>query len=642
MKADLHLTKVHLFTLIGFSVIFIIDLMIPLGFAVGTLYIVCFFFIIKHTEKGIVFFTFLAIVLLFLKLALYYSPTIEWQKYLNRGISAFVILFIYWIEIRHRKFQERANNAINEHVRMVEDANSKLEAMQKGIDSHLLFSITDTEGKIIYVNDKFCELSKYTREELVGQDHRIVNSGFHPKGFFKELYETIETGGKWRNEVKDKAKDGSYFWTDVVVFPIRDKTEKLTQYFCIRVSIDERKRNEEERIEHGKELEKAIAKAESATEIAEDSLKSKQQFLSNMSHEIRTPMNAIVGFTKVLLKTDISSKQKEYLNAIKTSGDALIVLINDILDLAKVDAGKMTFEKTPFKLKPSLSGVLQMFDIKIKEKNLTFINDYDTNIPEVLLGDFVRLQQIILNLLSNALKFTSKGGITVKTELLSENDQEALVQFSVIDTGIGIAEDKLKFIFENYQQASSSTARVFGGTGLGLAIAKRLIENQGGTIQLKSKINEGSTFSFTMSFPKTNTKIEIESGTIKIDKDFQNIKVLVVEDVKLNQLLLRTILDNFNFKNDIADNGKIALEKMQTETYDIILMDLQMPEMDGFEATSQIRNKLNSKVPIIALTADVTTVDIDKCKAAGMNDYISKPLDEHILYTKIMELVNQK
>lgn len=641
MKADLHLSKVHLFTLIGFSVIFIIDLMIPLGFAVGTLYIVCFFFIIKHTEKGIVFFTFFAIVLLFLKLALYYSPGDDWENYVNRGISAFVILFIYWIEIRHKKFQEQTNDAINEHTRMVEDANNKLEALQQGIDTHLFFSITDTAGKILYVNDKFCKLSKYAREELVGQDHRIVNSDFHPKDFFKELYKTIETGSKWRNEIKSKAKDGSYFWTDTLVFPILDKNGKITQYFYLRVSIDERKKNEQERLEHGKELENAMAKAESATEIAEDSLKSKQQFLANMSHEIRTPMNAIVGFTKVLLKTDISTKQKEYLNAIKTSGDALIILINDILDLAKVDAGKMTFEKAPFKLELSISGMLQMFDIKIKKKKLTFINYYDKNIPEVLLGDFVRLQQIILNLLSNALKFTPKGGITVKTELLSENDQEALIQFSVTDTGIGIAEDKLRFIFENYQQASSSTARVFGGTGLGLAIVKRLVENQGGTINLKSKINEGSTFSFTMSFTKTNAEIELEPGTIKIDKDFQHIKVLVVEDVKLNQLLMRTILDEFNFKSDVADNGKIALEKMQTETYDIILMDLQMPEMDGFETTSQIRNKMNSKVPIIALTADVTSVDIDKCKAAGMNDYISKPLGERVLYAKIIELVNR-
>ena len=641
MKANLHLSKVHLYTLIGFSIIFTIDLFVPLGLAIGTLYILCFFFIIKQPKTNILFFTILAIVLLFVKYGLYYSPDDHWQKYSNRIISAIVILFISWIEIRHRKFYERTNKVIKEHSRVVEEANSKLEAMQEGIDSHLLFTITDTEGTIMYVNDKFCELSKYSREELMGQNHRIINSGFHPKDFFGDLYTTIEAGGKWRNDVKSKAKDGSYFWTDVVVFPIRNKAENITQYICLRVSINERKRIEEERTEYGKELEKEKEKAENATEVAEEALKSKQQFLANMSHEIRTPMNAIVGFAKVLLKTDLSSKQTEYLSAIKTSGDSLILLINDILDLAKVDAGKMTFEQKPFKLEPSLSGVLQMFKIKMEEKKLAFVNIYDTNIPEVLLGDFARLQQIFMNLLSNALKFTSKGGITVTTQLIEENDKDALIQFSVTDTGIGIAEDKLKFIFENFQQASSSTARIFGGTGLGLAIVKQLVEKQGGTIHVKSKINEGATFSFTLRFAKTNAEIKEESKSLKLDGDIQDVKVLVVEDVKLNQLLMRTILDEFNFKNDIADNGLIALEKMKTETYDVVLMDLQMPEMDGFEATLQIRNKMNSKVPIIALTADVTTADIDKCLAAGMNDYISKPLDERVLYAKIIELIKK-
>ena len=641
MKYNLQLSKVHLYTLIAFGFIFTLDLLIPLGVSVGTLYILCFFFMIKQTKKNILFFTLLAIVLLFVKLALYHSPFIDWQKYVNRGISALVILFISWIEIRHRKFYEQTNNVIKAHSRTVEEANSKLEAMQQGIDTHLLFSITDVAGTIIYVNDNFCELSKYTKEELVGKNHRMINSGFHPKEFFKDLYKTIKTEGVWRNEVKNKAKDGTYFWTDMVVFPILGKNGNIIQYLYLRVSIDERKKIEQERQEHRKELEREKEKAESATEIAEGALESKQQFLANMSHEIRTPMNAIVGFTKVLLKTDLSVNQTEYLNAIKTSGDALIVLINDILDLAKVDAGKTIFEKTPFKLKPSLSGVLQMLEVKMQEKKLTFINDYDSNIPEVLIGDFVRLQQIILNLLSNALKFTPKGGITVKTELLSENDKEVLVQFSVIDTGIGIAEDKLKFIFENFQQATSSTSRVFGGTGLGLAIVKQLVEKQGGTINIESKINEGSTFSFTMSFPKTNAKIKLDEETLELDANIQNIKVLVVEDVKLNQLLMRTILDEFNFKSDMADNGKIALEKMQTENYDIVLMDLQMPEMDGFEATSQIRNKMNSKIPIIALTADVTSVDIDKCKAVGMNGYITKPLDERVLYAKIIELLDR-
>src|SRR6187399_1502035 len=394
--------------------------------------------------------------------------------------------------------------------------------------------------------------------------------------------------------------------------------------------------------------EEAKGKAETATGIAEDAVKAKQQFLSNMSHEIRTPMNAIIGFTKVLLKTDLSAKQKEYLTAIKLSGDALIVLINDILDLAKVDAGKMTFEQTPFKMASSISAMLHMFEPKIQEKNLELVKEYDNRIPEVLLGDPVRLHQIILNLVSNAVKFTTKGKITVSVNLIHEDEQKVTIEFAVTDTGIGIAEDKIEKIFENFQQASSHTSRLYGGTGLGLSIVKQLIEPQGGSIQVKSKIDEGSVFSFILDFQKTNAEVEAEAEILELDPEIKNIKVLVVEDIALNQLLMKTLLDDFGFEQDIAANGKIAIEKLTqkradgtVKSYDIILMDLQMPEMNGFETTEFIRKTMNSKIPIIALTADVTTVDLAKCKAVGMNDYIAKPVDERILYSKIIGLVRK-
>jgi CheY-like chemotaxis protein len=361
-----------------------------------------------------------------------------------------------------------------------------------------------------------------------------------------------------------------------------------------------------------------------------------------MSHEIRTPMNSIIGFTKVVLKTDLSAKQKEYLTAIKISGDALIVLINDILDLAKVDAGKMTFEQTPFKMALSISAMLHLFETKIQEKNLELVKVYDNKIPKVVVGDPVRLHQIILNLVSNAVKFTTEGEITVSVQLLNEDEEKVTIEFAITDTGIGIAEEKIEHIFENFQQASSDTARLYGGTGLGLAIAKQLVETQGGTIAVKSKLKEGSTFSFILPFQKTEAEAEIETAIVELDTEITNIKVLVAEDIALNQLLMKTLLDDFGFEHDIAGNGKIAIEKLQNKSYDIILMDLQMPEMNGFEATGYIRNKMNSKIPIIALTADVTTVDLAKCKAVGMNDYIAKPVDERLLYSKIVGLVKKK
>src|SRR6187200_1155624 len=500
------------------------------------------------------------------------------------------------------------------------------------------------EGKITDMNEALTNITGLTREKLTGtnffdyftepQEAREVYQEVFAKGFVTDYPLTVID-----HKLTDVLFNGSVY---------KDEQGKVLGAVVVARDITEQKRNEKELIEAKvfAELatliaEEAKGKAETATGIAEDAVKAKQQFLSNMSHEIRTPMNAIIGFTKVLLKTDLSAKQKEYLTAIKLSGDALIVLINDILDLAKVDAGKMTFEQTPFKLEMSISAMLHMFETKIQEKNLELIKIYDKKIPEMLLGDPVRLHQIILNLVSNAVKFTTKGKITVSVNLIHEDEQKVTIEFAVTDTGIGIPANKIEKIFENFQQASSRTSRLYGGTGLGLSIVKQLIEPQGGSIRVKSIIDEGSAFSFILDFQKTNAEVEAEAEILALDPEIKNIKVLVVEDIALNQLLMKTLLDDFGFEQDIAANGKIAIEKLKSKSYDIILMDLQMPEMNGFETTEFIRKTMNSNIPIIALTADVTTVDLAKCKAVGMNDYIAKPVDERILYSKIIGLVRK-
>jgi len=494
------------------------------------------------------------------------------------------------------------------------------------------------EGKIMDVNEALVKVTGETRDKLIGTDFSDYSA--EPDKAREGYKQVFEKGFVSDYPLTIHHKNGKL--TDVLynASVYKDDRGNVLGVFAAARDVTDQKRITEELNVAKVVAELATLVAEDAKGLAERALQSKQQFLSNMSHEIRTPMNAILGFTKVLLKTDIVPKQKEYLDAIKVSGDGLLVLINDILDLAKTDAGKMTFEEKPFKIEFSISTMHQVFDLKIKEKNLELVNEYDNKIPVILLGDAVRLHQILLNLLSNAIKFTSKGKITVAVRLLNEDKEKATIEFAITDTGTGIPEDELKSIFENFQQATSSTSSTFGGTGLGLAICKQLVEKQGGTISVKSKVNEGSTFSFTLIFKKTNTKI----GSVKIealDSEIKVIKVLLVEDIKLNQLLMKIILDDFKFKYDIADNGKIAIEKMQTETYDIILMDLQMPEMNGFEATEYIRNTMKSKIPIIALTADVTTVDVGKCKAVGMNDYISKPLDEKLLYLKIIDLLKK-
>nr|WP_315207585.1 response regulator [uncultured Flavobacterium sp.] len=489
-----------------------------------------------------------------------------------------------------------------------------------------LFAIS-TEGKITDMNNASVKVTGITRPKLIGTDFFDY---FTEPQMAREVYQKVfENGFVADSPLILRHKNGKLIHVLFNGSVYKDDKGNVLGAAIVARDVTNQKIIETELIE-------AKVFAENSTIIAENAVKAKQQFLSNMSHEIRTPMNAIIGFTKVVLRTDITDKQKEYLNAIKISGDALIVLINDILDLAKVDAGKMTFEKTPFKMKSSIAAMLHLFETKIQEKNLKLVKEYDSKIPDVLVGDPIRLHQIILNLVSNAVKFTSKGKITVSVDLLHEDDDKVILKFAVTDTGIGISEEKIGTIFENFQQATSETSRLYGGTGLGLAIVKQLIEPQNGTIRVNSTIHKGSTFSFTLPFQKTNSDVELENELTEIDSEMKNKKVLVVEDIALNQLLMKTLLDDFGFELDIAENGKIAIEKLQEKDFDIILMDLQMPEMNGFEATKYIRNTMHSTIPIIALTADVTTVDVDKCKAVGMNDYIAKPVDETELYNKII------
>ncbi len=563
---------------------------------------------------------------------------------------------------KHKEKNNELNNAIQKSTNELQKANKELEQKQQELfdtkekllneyarslieaSRDPLFAIS-LAGKITDLNEASAKITETSKEELKGTN--FIDYFTEPENALKGYKKVFANGfvEDYPLTIKDGKETPVLFNGSVY----RDEKGNVQGAVVVARVITEQKRFEKELMEARVFAEMATTlaedakmKAEIASESAENAVKSKQQFLSNMSHEIRTPMNAIIGFTKVILKTELTAKQREYLSAIKISGDALIVLINDILDLAKVDAGKMTFEKIPFRMSASLSAMLHLFESKAQEKNIELILDYGNNIPEILEGDPVRLHQIILNLISNAIKFTHGGTITVQVRLLSEDENKSTIQFSVIDTGIGIDEDKIDSIFENFHQASSNTARLYGGTGLGLAIVKQLVEAQDGSLEVKSVFGQGSTFSCTLSFNKTDISLEPEVNYVEEDNTDRVIKVLVVEDIALNQLLLKTLLDDFGFERDIASNGKIAIEKLQKKSYDIILMDLQMPEMNGFEATEHIRNTFHSNIPIIALTADVTTMDVAKCRAIGMNDYIAKPVDEKVLYSKIVGLVKKQ
>ncbi|GAA3509268.1 hypothetical protein GCM10022393_21870 [Aquimarina addita] len=373
---------------------------------------------------------------------------------------------------------------------------------------------------------------------------------------------------------------------------------------------------------------------------AEKSAQVKSTFLSNMSHEIRTPLNVILGLSGILQKSDFTdiSRDRENLHGIQFSAENLLVLVNDILDFSKIEAGKLIVNKVDFNIHELIKNLSKGFKIKADEKGLRYKVDIDPSLPKFIIGDQFRLNQILTNLLGNAIKFTQNGEVQISIQTKKEDDTTISIQFSVSDTGIGISTDKLNNIFESFYQVHKPATQKIEGTGLGLSISKQLIELQGGSLQAKSEINKGSRFEFAITFKKSKLKSSenLNQKTInsKHISKIEGMKVLVVEDNKMNQFFMKQVFSNWNIKIDIADNGKIALEKLDTKKYDLILMDMHMPIMDGPETAIHIRNSNDPEIkniPIIACSADVFPVSKKIAIESGMNFYLTKPVSEKAL-----------
>ena len=490
-------------------------------------------------------------------------------------------------------------------------------------NSQSLMCTHDLEGNFLSINPSGVEMMGYTfGEVLIRSLHDIVVPHYrddidaylqeiHKKGSLKGLMQILDKEGEKRtwmyNNVLSEFADGRKY----VIGNAVDLTSRI-------------------------HMETELLKAK---ENAERNARAKDIFLANMSHEIRTPMNAIMGFANLLKYTSLTEEQEEYAYSIGTASENLLGIINDILDLSKIESGHLTIEEIEFSLTELIKNVKSVQQQKATEKGLrldVFVGD---SVPDCMLGDPTRLTQILLNLVSNALKFTEKGSVRVLIELKEESLSGYEIQFSVSDTGIGIPEDKLSTIFERFTQADADTTRKYGGTGLGLSISKLLIELQKGSISVESRLNEGSTFYFTLPFKKS-LKQAIKPIAAKPAQPLstKRFKVLLVEDNVLNQRLATRVLENLGFEPDLAENGRIATEKVAQNAYNVILMDLQMPEMDGYQATQFIRNELKSKVPIIAMTAHSLVGERDKCLTLGMDDYIPKPFSPTDLFNKITSL----
>lgn len=544
----------------------------------------------------------------------------ESLKYHNYMMFIICMLFL-WI------FYFVVNlNSANKKVR---DVLSELNFQKLALDEHSIVSIADIKGNIIYVNDKLCEISGYTKEELIGKNHRVLKSDEHSKEFFYNLWKTISSGKIWKGEVKNKKRGGGYYWVNATIIPFLDSKGNIFKYVSIRTDITEEKKYKEELIESKK--------------IAENSNKAKGEFLANMSHELRTPLNGIIGLSQVVLDNEVDDNQKLYLQKVLESANILLQIINDLLDYSKIEAGKLTIEYSEFSLKQILNTIDELLRIKAIEKELDFIVNLDSNCPSTLIGDSLRISQIIMNIVGNSIKFTSKGQVSLNIMIVEMNEEFVLIEFKVIDTGIGMDENTVKDIFESFTQADASISRKFGGTGLGLTITKNLVESMNGKIKVESKLNEGSEFNILIPFRyKIEEMNNIEMNKKLLDqpeKTLDNIQILLVDDNNINRLVGVSVLEKFGCKVMTANDGleAVNLLKENQHKFQIILMDIQMPIMNGFKATSVIQKELGLDIPIIAMTASAMENDIEKTINSGMVDHVSKPIDSNTLKAVLLK-----
>lgn len=522
----------------------------------------------------------------------------------------------------------------------------ELADFKAALDQHAIVAVTDVRGIITYANDKFCAISKYSREELIGQSHRIINSGYHTKDFFRELWKTISNGQVWQGEFRNRAKDGMLYWVSTTIVPFLDDLGKPVQYIAIRTDI-------------------------SAREAAERANRAKDSFLAMMSHEIRTPLGGMIGMLELLGYTPLNEDQRDTLQTAMDSSQSLLRIVNDILDWSKIEAGKLELAPRVTSITRLVAGVVSTYARVASAHSLVLEQEVDGHISLGHIVDPLRLAQVLNNFVSNAIKFTPKGKVMVRAELLGQQGNTEKIRFSVRDTGIGIEPEVQKRLFQLYSQESADTARMYGGTGLGLAICRSLAIMMNGYIELESTPGRGSTFSITLNLPVSVAAVEqasrvpIEGRTFFPDRKFSVAKtdapvVLVVDDDPINRKLMSIQIGLLGFRTECVENGEAALARWRNGSYALVITDCHMPKMDGYELARALRKIEASgkeagksetsatkttetetrksgtdatdtsttvlRTPIFGWSANALSEEVERCLDAGMDELLVKPV----------------
>ena len=510
--------------------------------------------------------------------------------------------------------------------------------LSAALDEAAIVAITDRAGRILYCNDKFEAVSGYSRAELIGQTHRVVNSGVHTRDYFRNLYRTIARGEVWRGTIQNRTKAGESYWVDTTIVPNLGSDGRPETYTAIRFEVSDH-------VRALKALEQAQAEAKRAAEV-------RDRFFANISHEVRTPLNAVLGLASALAHTTLTPRQAEMLNLITGAGDSLRRVLDDMLDLSKMQAGQFSLSSAAFDLKADIEAVVEMRRAAAEDKNLTLDVAFTPSARGQVIGDGVRITQIVSNLVSNAVKFTTQGRVMVRVDVRSGDVRAGDVRsgdmrsgevgdrlvIEVEDTGIGFDAAAAQRLFRPFVQADDAISRQFGGTGLGLSICKSLAELMGGEITAESAPGTGSLFRVVLPIqrlPSAQDEDAQASEASAATEQGARLRVLAVEDNPANQMVVRCLLEPLGFEIVTADNGLEGVLQFEQDRFDMVLMDMQMPVMDGLDAMRRIRadeaRRKVGRTPIVMLTANTTENHHLKAVQAGADHLVAKPVTLDIL-----------